>query len=236
MPRHPPPPRRPPHRARILRLLAAAAACPRAATLAPSPDAHPAQTALRDRRSSDRASGRCSAPPSRALRRCRRAPLRRLFPVVWCAVRARAAHTAAAPHPPTHPVAPPPPPRRPRRRRPRCSVWRGATGDGKNASPAPGPCKFFLRAPSLLIIIQTDGHLLWPHDTHTHTAPHPAPAPPPASPELEGDGKMEQPKGEANENNLFFNVRLFMDSVDLPRAEAQYMLNPRSNRCVYTRI
>ena len=29
-------------------------ACPRAATLAPSPDAHPAQTALRDRRSSDR--------------------------------------------------------------------------------------------------------------------------------------------------------------------------------------
>ena len=68
LPRHPPPPRRPPLRAMIARLLAAAAACPRAATLAPSPDAHPAQTALRDRRSSDR----CQRSLLRRCRRCRR--------------------------------------------------------------------------------------------------------------------------------------------------------------------
>ena len=56
------------------------------------------------RRSSDRASGRCSAPPSRAprapcRRRRRRRPLLAVFPSVWCVVRAcaHAQRTAASP-------------------------------------------------------------------------------------------------------------------------------------------
>ena len=61
---------RPPHRARSARMLAAAAARPRAATLAPTlPHARSVEgqsACLWHRRSSDRASGRCSAPPCRA--------------------------------------------------------------------------------------------------------------------------------------------------------------------------
>ena len=68
---------RPPHRARSARMLAAAAARPRAATLAPTlPHARSVEgqsACLWHRRSSDRASGRCSAPPSRA-RRCSAPP------------------------------------------------------------------------------------------------------------------------------------------------------------------
>ena len=68
LPRHPPRPR-PAASPRTERSAARRRRrASRAATLAPSPDAHPAQTALRDRRSSDRARGRCSAHPSRARR------------------------------------------------------------------------------------------------------------------------------------------------------------------------
>ena len=75
------------------------------------------------RRSSDRASGRCSAPPSRAprapCRRRRRRPLLALFPSVWCVVRAcaHAQRTAASP-PLTRAPAPPPPPPLPPKARP----------------------------------------------------------------------------------------------------------------------
>ena len=78
-------------------------------------------------------------------------------------------------------------------------------GGVPSSHPSLGLSVYFLslRAPSLLLIIQTDGHLLQPHEHDMHTpAPHRTPHPraPPASPGLEGEGKMEQPEGEAEQN------------------------------------
>ena len=142
LPRHPPRPR-PAASPRTERSAARRRRrASRAATLAPSPDAHPAQTALRDRRSSDRASGRCSAPPSRAPRaRCAAAaapPSPSVSRRMVCGARTRSAHGSS------------PPPYQPRRAAAAAPAtaaapvvaFGSATGDGKNASPAPGHCYF----------------------------------------------------------------------------------------------
>ena len=87
---------RPPHRARSARPLAAAAARPAPPRLPPLLTRTP-----RRRRSWTDGAATARAVAAPPLRRARRA---RAAPSMWCAVRARAAHTAASP--------PPSPPRR----------------------------------------------------------------------------------------------------------------------------